>query len=64
MQKKGQDMTPIAKLTKNMMISVLMQETGWSRKRALTAIEELEATNLIRFQSQGELKLRVNMEVL
>lgn len=57
-------MTPIAKLTKNMMISVLMQETGWSRKRALTAIEELEATNLIRFQSQGELKLRVNMEVL
>lgn len=57
-------MTPIAKLTKNMMISVLMQETGWSRKRALTAIEELEATNLIRFQSQGELKLKVNMEVL
>lgn len=38
--------------------------TGWSRKRALTAIEELEATNLIRFQSQGELKLRVNVEVL
>lgn len=57
-------MTPIAKLTKNMMISELMQETGWSRKRALAAIEELEATNLIRFQSQGELKLRVNVEVL
>lgn len=56
-------MTPIAKLTKNMMISELMRETGWSRKRALTAIEELEATNLIRFQSQGELKLRVNVEV-
>lgn len=57
-------MTPIAKLTKNMMISELMQETGWSRKRALTAIEELEAANLIRFQSQGELKLKVNVEVL
>ncbi len=57
-------MTPIAKLTKNMMISELMRETGWSRKRALTAIEELEAANLIRFQSQGELKLRVNVEVL
>lgn len=57
-------MTPIAKLTKNMMISELMRETGCSRKRALTAIEELEAANLIRFQSQGELKLRVNVEVL
>lgn len=57
-------MTPIAKLTKNMMISELMRETGWSRKRAVTTIEELEATNLIRFQSQGELKLRVNVEVL
>lgn len=56
-------MTPIAKLTKNMMISELMRETGWSRERALTAIEELEATNLIRFQSQGELNLRVNVEV-
>lgn len=56
-------MTPIAKLTKNMMISELMRETGWSRKRALTAIEELEAANLIRFQPQGELKLRVNVEV-
>lgn len=56
-------MTPIAKLTKDMMIGELMRETGWSRKRALTAIEELEATNLIRFQSQGELNLRVNVEV-
>lgn len=57
-------MTPIAKLTKNMMISELMRETGWSIKRALTAIEELETANLIRFQPQGELKLRVNVEVL
>lgn len=56
-------MTPIAKLTKDMMIGELMRETGWSRERALTAIEELEATNLIRFQSQGELNLRVNVEV-
>ncbi|MCY7172910.1 hypothetical protein MK559_08590 [Streptococcus gallolyticus subsp. gallolyticus] len=57
-------MTPIAKLSKNMMISELMRETGWSRNRALTAIEELEAANLIHFQPQGELKLRVNVEVL
>ncbi|WP_431770601.1 hypothetical protein [Streptococcus gallolyticus] len=57
-------MTPIAKLSKNMMISELMRETGWSRNRALTAIEELEAANLIHFQPKGELKLRVNVEVL
>lgn len=56
-------MTPLAKLTKNMMISDLMRETGWSRSRAVSAIEELETVGMIRFQSRGELKLRLDMEV-
>lgn len=59
MQKKGQDMTPIAKLTKNMLIVDLMKQTGWPRKRALAAVEELEAAGLVCFTNQGDFRLQV-----
>lgn len=59
MQKKGQDMTPIAKLTKNMMISELMQETGWSRRRVVNALALMEAEKTICIAENGNLSLRV-----
>ncbi|BBD42893.1 hypothetical protein SA27298_1511 [Streptococcus anginosus] len=53
----------MVKLTKNMMVIDLMRTTGWSRDRALAAIEELEATSLIQFSHQGGMKLCINAEV-
>lgn len=53
----------MVKLTKNMMVIDLMRTTGWSRDRALVAIEELEATSLIQFSHQGGMKLCINAEV-
>lgn len=52
-------MTPIAKLTKNMMISELMRETGWSRKRVVNALEFLEAEKTICIADNGSLSLRM-----
>ncbi|XHE18300.1 hypothetical protein PJ261_02310 [Streptococcus dysgalactiae] len=53
----------MAKLTKNMMIIDLMKTTGWTRDRAVMAIEELESASLVTFQAQGGMKLRINVEV-
>lgn len=50
-----------AMLTKNMMIVDLMKTMGWSRDRALAAIEELEEKSLVHFPSQGGMKLRMNV---
>ncbi|HHF7059575.1 TPA: hypothetical protein ACPQXG_000043 [Streptococcus mutans] len=55
--------SPVAKLTRNMMIIDLMKQTGWSRDRAIAAIEELEDASLISFPNRGGLRLRTNVEV-
>lgn len=52
-------MTPIAKLTKNMMISELMQETGWSRRRVVNALALMEVEKTICIAENGNLSLRV-----
>lgn len=52
-------MTPIAKLTKNMMISEMMLETGWSRERVVKALELLEVEKTICIAENGNLSLRV-----
>ncbi|GMN83044.1 TPA: hypothetical protein ACGNYI_000104 [Streptococcus agalactiae] len=49
----------VAKLTKNMMVVDIMKQTGWSRDRALAAVEELEEQQLIHFLSQGGMRLQV-----
>lgn len=49
----------VAKLTKNMMVVDIMKQTGWSRDRALAALEELEEQQLIHFLSQGGMRLQV-----
>lgn len=51
--------TAIAQLTRNMMIVDLMKQTGWSRDRALAAVEELEEQQLIHFPSNGGMRLQV-----
>ncbi|MCO4541556.1 hypothetical protein Si098_01259 [Streptococcus infantarius subsp. infantarius] len=57
-------MTPIAKLTQNMVVVDLMNQTGWNRDRVVAAIEELERAKLVCFNSQGNLQLRIGAEVL
>ncbi|WP_288624685.1 hypothetical protein [uncultured Streptococcus sp.] len=52
-------MTLIAKFTKNMMISELMQETGWSRERVVKALELMVAEKTICIAENGNLSLRV-----
>lgn len=42
-----------------MMIVDLMKTTGWSRKRAVAAIEELEKNQIIYFPESGGFKLQV-----
>lgn len=54
-----QNQTTISKLTRNMMISDLMKTTGWSRARAVSAIEELEKSQLISFPEAGGLRLQI-----
>lgn len=54
-----QKQTTIAQLTKNMLIVDLMKQTGWPQKRALAAVEELEAAGLVCFTSQGDFRLQV-----
>ncbi|HGI4417472.1 TPA: hypothetical protein ACJSTP_002106 [Streptococcus agalactiae] len=49
----------VAKLTKNMMVVDIMKQTGWSRDRALAAVEELKEQQLIHFLSQGGMRLQV-----
>ncbi len=42
-----------------MMIIDLMKTTGWTRARAISAIEELEKNQLIYFPEAGGLRLKV-----
>ncbi|AXJ12814.1 hypothetical protein [Streptococcus pluranimalium] len=55
----AQYQTNIAQLTKNMMITDLMKTTGWTKDRAISAIEELEKSQLIYFLETGGLELQV-----
>lgn len=50
---------PVSKLTRNMMIIDLMKTTGWTRARAVSAIEELEKSHLVYFPEAGGLRLKV-----
>lgn len=56
--------TNIQKLTRNMMLVNLMKETGFTRDRADKALEELEVLGLVNFNSKGDMKIRVDVEVV
>ncbi|WP_164683787.1 hypothetical protein [Streptococcus hyointestinalis] len=61
--REKQTRSSVSQLTKNMMIIDLMKQTGWTRDRAVAAIEELERIRLVHFPSQGGLRIRTNVEV-
>ena len=44
-----QHQTKVSKLTRDVMIFDLMNTMGWTRSRAIAAIEELEQTHLVIF---------------
>ena len=61
--KKGlhmkQNQTKVSRLTREVMILDLMKTMGWTRRRAIAAIEELEQAHLVYFSEAGSLRLQV-----
>ena len=51
--------TKVSSLTRDIMILDLMKTMGWTRKRAIAAIEELEQAHLVYFPEAGSLRLQV-----
>ena len=54
-----QHQTNDSSLTRDVMILDLMKTMGWTRKRAMAAIEELEKAHLVYFPDAGGLRLQV-----
>lgn len=54
-----QHQTNFSSLTRDVMIFDLMKTMGWTRKRAIAAIEELEQAHLVYFPEAGGLRLKV-----
>ena len=54
-----QNQTKVSSLTRDIMIFDLMKTMGWTRKRAIAAIEELEQAHLVFFPEAGGLRLKV-----
>ena len=54
-----QNQTKVSRLTRDVMIFDLMKIMGWTRRRAIAAIEELEQTHLVYFPEAGGLRLKV-----
>lgn len=51
--------TKVSSLTRDIMILDLMKTMGWTKKRAIAAIEELEQAHLVYFPKAGGLRLQV-----
>ncbi|WP_449161231.1 hypothetical protein [Streptococcus sp.] len=54
-----QHQTNFSSLTRDAMIFDLMNTMGWTRRRAIAAIEELEQAHLVYFPEAGGLRLQV-----
>ena len=54
-----QHQTKVSRLTRDVMIFDLMNTMGWTRSRAIAAIEELERNHLVSFPEAGGLRLQV-----
>ena len=54
-----QHQTKVSRLTRDVMIFDLMKTMGWTRKRAIAAIEELEQAHLVFIPEAGGLRLQV-----
>lgn len=54
-----QHQTNVSSLARDVMIFDLMNTMGWTRSRAIAAIEELEQAHLVYFPEAGGLRLKV-----
>ena len=54
-----QHQTNFSNVTRDVMILDLMNTMGWTRSRAIAAIEELEQAHLVYFPEAGGLRLQV-----
>lgn len=54
-----QHQTKVSSLTRDVMIFDFMNTMGWTRSRAIAAIEELEQAHLVYFPEAGGLRLKV-----
>ena len=54
-----QHQTSFSNVTRDVMIFDLMNTMGWTRSRAIAAIEELEQAHLVYFPEAGGLRLQV-----
>ena len=54
-----QHQTNVSSFARDVMIFDLMKTMGWTRKRAIAAIEELEQAHLVFFPEAGGLRLKV-----
>lgn len=58
-QKKAKKFAARQRQAKNLIIVEMMQTTGWTRERVVTALNELETVDLLRFPAQGGMMLKV-----
>lgn len=54
-----QNQTKVSRLTRDVMIFDLMKIMGWTRRRAIAAIEELEQAHLVYFSEASDLRSQV-----
>lgn len=45
--------------SRNLVVLSIMQQTGWSRKKVVNSLKELEDYDLIKFPSQGGMMIKV-----
>lgn len=45
--------------SRNLVVLSIMQQTGWSRKKVVNSLRELEDYDLIKFPSQGGMMIKV-----
>lgn len=59
MNQKSKKLRAKQRQSRNLVITSLMNETGWSRERVVASINELEEFNMINFPKQGGMMLKV-----
>ncbi|MDA3673350.1 MULTISPECIES: hypothetical protein [Streptococcus] len=59
MNQKSKKLRAKQRQSRNLVITSLMNETGWSRERVVASINELEEFNMIKFPKQGGMMLKV-----
>ncbi|MGT2666526.1 hypothetical protein ACVRYP_04325 [Streptococcus rifensis] len=59
MHKKSKQLRAKQRQSRNLVITSLMNQTGWSRDRVVASINELEDFNMIKFPKHGGMMLKV-----